>query len=165
MRTRIRCPDVPCNEAAKKRVAVEIGRLCPDVWISLGSRGTAFNFYATGGKQGDAIVAGVSGAGRVWTDVKGLGSIRANQLAAALRVRGVSLDTRLAWVSWRRSGRPFHPRRPRRHRACRGDRRSRHCWRLRPNQDKEGAGAGLSARCSTAWRPSRGRRRAGHAEK
>ena len=31
-------------------LAVEIGRLCPDMWISSGFYGRAFNFYSTGGR-------------------------------------------------------------------------------------------------------------------
>jgi hypothetical protein len=88
-------------------LAVEIGRLCPNVWVSLGSRGTAFNFYLTGGEQGDAIVAGVSKEGNVWTDVRGLGSKRAHLLAGALHNRGVSLETSRAWSLWRLAKRPF----------------------------------------------------------
>jgi hypothetical protein len=88
-------------------LAIEIGRLCRNVWVSLGSRSTAFNFYVTGGEHGDAIVAGASKAGKVWTDVEGLGPKRANLLAAALYARGVSLDTSQPWSLWRVAGRPF----------------------------------------------------------
>lgn len=88
-------------------LAIEIGRLCRNVWISSGSRSTAFNFYVTGGERGDAIVAGVSKAGKVWTDVKALGPIRATRLAAALDARGISLDTSQTWSSWRLARRSF----------------------------------------------------------
>jgi hypothetical protein len=88
-------------------LAVEIERLCPNIWMSLGSRGTAFNFYLIGGGLGDTIVAGVSKEGRIWTDVRGLGSKRASLLAGVLQKRGVILETRRAWSSWRLARQPF----------------------------------------------------------
>jgi hypothetical protein len=67
----------------------------------------AFNFYAIGAERGDAIVAGISKAGKVWTDVKALGPRQASRLAAALDAHGITLATNKTWSVWQRAGRPF----------------------------------------------------------
>ncbi len=105
-------PGVPPPEprSAADALAIEVERVCRNIWVSLGTGRTAFNFYLAEGEHGDAIVAGVSKDGRVWTDVKGLGPDRAARLAGALQERGVSLDTSRVWASWRLArnrSRPF----------------------------------------------------------
>ncbi len=81
-------------------LAVEIERLCPEVWISVGSRQTAYNFYCPT-EQGDALVVGVHQNGEVWTDVRRLGAERAVRLALGLARQGIKLDVTKEWAFWR----------------------------------------------------------------
>jgi hypothetical protein len=81
-------------------LAIEIERLCPEVWISVGSEQTAYNVYCPT-RQGDAIIAGVHENGEVWTDVAALGVERATRLASALARHGVGLDVTKKWAFWR----------------------------------------------------------------
>jgi hypothetical protein len=81
-------------------LAIEIERLCPEVWISVGSEQTAYNFYCPTGK-GDAIVVGVYENGELWTDVAALGPERATRLASELAEHGLVLDVAKKWAFWR----------------------------------------------------------------
>jgi hypothetical protein len=81
-------------------LAIEIERLCPDVWISVGSQQTAYNFYCPT-QQGDALVVGVHQNGEVWTDVRRLGADRAKRLASGLAQQGINLDVTKEWAFWR----------------------------------------------------------------
>jgi hypothetical protein len=84
-------------------LALEIERLCPNVWISVGSGQTAYNFYAST-CDGDAIVIGVYESGEVWTDVARLGQDVAARLAAALARVGILLDVTKKWTYWKIGG-------------------------------------------------------------
>lgn len=81
-------------------LAIEIERLCPEVWISVGSEQTAYNFYCRT-ERGDAIALGVYENGEVWTDVAGLGTERSKLLAEELAKQGVVLDVTKEWTFWR----------------------------------------------------------------
>jgi hypothetical protein len=81
-------------------LAVEMERLCPDVWISVGTKQTAYNFYCPT-EQSDALVVGVHQNGEVWTDVRRLGADRAVRLAAGLTHHGITLDVTKEWAFWR----------------------------------------------------------------
>jgi hypothetical protein len=81
-------------------LAIEMDRLCPQVWISVGSKRTAYNFYCPA-EHGDAIVVGVYEDGAVWTDLAGLGEQRATRLVLALAGRGITLDVTKTWAFWR----------------------------------------------------------------
>jgi hypothetical protein len=80
--------------------ALEIERLCPNIWVSVGSGQTAYNFYCQT-ERGDALVVGVQEDGGVGTDVAALGHDRAARLAAGLARQGVVLDTTRQWTFWR----------------------------------------------------------------
>lgn len=81
-------------------LATEVTRLCPEIWISVGSGKTAYNFYAAA-DDGDAVILGVSETGEVWTDVARLGRERATRLASALANDGIILDCGRMWTRWR----------------------------------------------------------------
>jgi hypothetical protein len=81
-------------------LAIEVERLCREVWISVGSEQTAYNFYCPSGRD-DAIVVGAYENGEVWTDVAGLGTVRANHLATELARHGVVLDVTKQWTFWK----------------------------------------------------------------
>jgi len=81
-------------------LAIEIERLCPEVWISVGSEQTAYNFYCPS-ERGDVITLGVYENGEVWTDVAGLGPERARRLASELAKQQVVLDVTKEWAFWR----------------------------------------------------------------
>jgi len=81
-------------------LAIEIERLCPEVWISVGSEQTAYNFYCPS-ERGDVIALGVYENGEVWTDVAGLGPERARRLASELAKQQVVLDVTKEWAFWR----------------------------------------------------------------
>lgn len=81
-------------------LALEIERLCPTVWISVGSGKTAYNFYASAGGA-DAIVIGVNENREVWTDVARLGSEVAARLSSALAKMGIVLDPTKSWTYWK----------------------------------------------------------------
>jgi hypothetical protein len=81
-------------------LALEIERLCPDIWVSVGSGQTAYNFYCQA-ERGDALVVGVQETGEVWTDVAALGHDRAARLAAGLARHGMALDVAKQWAFWR----------------------------------------------------------------
>jgi hypothetical protein len=81
-------------------LVVEIERLCPEVWISVGSDQTAYNFYCPT-EAGDAIVVGVYEKGEVWTDVAALGTERVMRLVSALARQGIGLDATKKWAFWR----------------------------------------------------------------
>jgi hypothetical protein len=81
-------------------LAIEIERLCPEIWISVGSGQTAYNFYCPT-EHGDAIMLGVHDNGEVWTDVAALGTERVTRLAVALARQGVVLDATKTWTFWR----------------------------------------------------------------
>jgi hypothetical protein len=81
-------------------LANEIERLCPEVWISIGSEQTAYNFCCPS-ERGDVIVLGVYENGEVWTDVAGLGPERARRLASELARHQVVPDVTKEWAFWR----------------------------------------------------------------
>ena len=82
-------------------LANEIEQACPEIWISVGSGKTAYNFYAPCG-SGDAVIIGVYKSGEVWTHVAALGSESAERFASALGALGIVLDTEKAWCFWRK---------------------------------------------------------------
>jgi hypothetical protein len=84
-------------------LALEIERLCPNIWISVGSGKTAYNFYASTG-DGDAIIIGVTESREVWTDVARLGQDVAVRLALALARVGMTLDVTKKWTYWKIAG-------------------------------------------------------------
>jgi hypothetical protein len=81
-------------------LAIEMDRLCPEVWISVGSKRTAYNFYCPT-EHLDAIVIGVYEDGSIWSDLAGLGARRATRLAQALAEQGITLDATRKWAFWR----------------------------------------------------------------
>jgi len=81
-------------------LAIEISRLCPTVWISVGTGTTAYNFYAPT-SAGDAIIIGISEAGDLWTDVFRLGGDRAERFSIALAKSGIVLDASKMWTRWK----------------------------------------------------------------
>jgi len=81
-------------------LANEIERLCPEVWISVGSEQTAYNFYCPS-ERGDVIALGVYENGEIWTDVARLGPERARRLASELARLQVVLDATKEWAFWR----------------------------------------------------------------
>ena len=81
-------------------MAIEIDRLCSNVWVSVGSGKTAYNFYAST-DNGDAIIIGVSETDEVWTDVARLGVLRAGRLSLALAESGIVLDLSKNWTFWK----------------------------------------------------------------
>jgi hypothetical protein len=81
-------------------LAAEVTRLCPEIWISVGSGKTAYNFYAPA-HEGDAVILGVYETGEVWTDVARLGPERAAVLGSALAKAGIILDCSKMWAFWR----------------------------------------------------------------
>ena len=84
-------------------LASEIERNCPEIWISVGTGNTAFNFYVPG-PNGDAIIIGVYQNEDVWTDIVGLGSEMAGTLASELSKIGIDIDTGKQWCFWKRDG-------------------------------------------------------------
>jgi len=80
-------------------LAIEVERLCPEVWVSVGSGQTAYNFYCPAGQR-DAIVVGVHENGEVWTDVSALGAERASRLASDLARHKIKLDVTKKWAFW-----------------------------------------------------------------
>ncbi len=81
-------------------LAIEMDRLCPEIWISVGSKRTAYNFYCPT-EHGDAIVIGVYEDGAIWSDLAGLGANRAARLVQALAEQGIKLDATKKWAFWR----------------------------------------------------------------
>lgn len=91
----------PIEHSPIDPLALEVERLCQNnIWVSIGSGRTAFNFY-TDGEHGDAIILSVDGTGMIWTDIRRLGLDRASRLSAALRDQGILLDVRRQWAFWR----------------------------------------------------------------
>ena len=88
-------------------LAIEIERLCPEVWISVGSEQTAYNFYCPS-ERGDVIALGVYENGEVWTNVAGLGAERAKRLASELAKQQVLLDVTKEWALDQCSRKPLH---------------------------------------------------------
>jgi hypothetical protein len=84
-------------------LANEIEQACPEVWISVGSGATAYNFYAPS-TAGDALILGIYENGDLWTHVAGLGPDRAGRLVAALAPLGIELDPSKAWAFWQANG-------------------------------------------------------------
>lgn len=86
-------------------LALEIEHLAGDnIWISVGSGKTAYNFYASS-EKGDVIILGVYEDGRIWTDLIGIGDDIANRLSKNLTDIGIALDTTKQWQFWRRDNR------------------------------------------------------------
>ena len=85
-------------------LAIEIQRLCPSCWVSVGSGRTAYNFYAPG--EVNAIVVGVRDDGLLWTDLMRLGAERAARLSAALRALDIDVVAEKTWARWKRGGKP-----------------------------------------------------------
>jgi hypothetical protein len=81
-------------------LAIEMEWLCPEVWISVGSAETAYNFYCPT-ERGDSIVLGVYQNGHLWTDLAALGPERAMILATGLAGQGIELDLTRKWTFWR----------------------------------------------------------------
>jgi len=83
-------------------LALEIEHLAGDnIWISVGSGKTAYNFYIPS-EGGDAVILGIYEDGRIWTDLMGIGNEVANRLSSALNNIGVELDHTKQWQFWRR---------------------------------------------------------------
>ena len=81
-------------------LACEIERLFPEIWISVGSGKTAFNFYIPTSK-GDIIIIGVYDTGEIWTDVSGLGPDLTGSFSHELSKLGVDLDAQKQWSFWK----------------------------------------------------------------
>jgi hypothetical protein len=96
--------DEPPTRSPVDPLASEIEQTCPDVWISVGSGQTAYNFYVPG-PSGDALIIGVYESGEVWTDIAALGSERAARFAMALARTGVAIDVEKKWCIWEKDGR------------------------------------------------------------
>lgn len=93
---------VPRHRSVVDPLALELQHLAGEkIWISIGSGGTAYNFYVPS-RAGDAIVLGVYEDGRIWTDMKALGDETADRLASELSSLGIELDTSKEWQFWRR---------------------------------------------------------------
>ncbi|MFC1577644.1 hypothetical protein ACFL36_01405 [Thermodesulfobacteriota bacterium] len=84
-------------------LASEIETLCPEIWISVGSGKTEFNFYMQTTK-GDVIIIGVYDAGELWTDVSGLGPDLADSFSNELSKFGIILETHKQWSFWKKGG-------------------------------------------------------------
>ena len=84
-------------------LASEIERNCPEIWISVGTGKTAFNFYVPGPK-GDAIIIGVYQNEEVWTDIAGIGSAIASAFTSELAKSGIDIDPDKQWCFWKRDG-------------------------------------------------------------
>ena len=84
-------------------LASEIERLCPEIWISIGTGQTAFNFYVPG-LNGDAIIIGVYQNGEVWTDILGLGPEISDKLSLELAKIAIEIDTGKQWCFWKFDG-------------------------------------------------------------
>jgi hypothetical protein len=95
--------DEPPARSPVDPLASEIEQTCPDVWISVGSSQTAYNFYVPG-PSGDALIIGVYESGEVWTDSAALGSERAARFAAALARIGITIDVEKKWCIWKKDG-------------------------------------------------------------
>ena len=93
----------PPPRARVDPLANEIEQTCPEVWISVGSGDTAYNFYAPG-SAGDAVIIGVYRTEEVWTDIKALGVERAKRFAAALGKHGIAVDAEKDWCFWKKDG-------------------------------------------------------------
>jgi hypothetical protein len=87
--------------------ASEIERFCPEIWISVGTGQTAFNFYAPG-PNGDAVLIGVYENETVWTDILGIGPEISAKLAVELAKVGIDLDTEKQWCFWKQNGAKFN---------------------------------------------------------
>ena len=87
-------------------LAIEVQRLCPSCWVSVGSGQTAYNFYAPGAV--DAIVVGVTNDGLLWTDLERLGQDRAARLIAALAALDIEVSGDKMWSRWKRDGKALH---------------------------------------------------------
>ena len=105
--------EFPCSSEQSFRswasvdpLASEIERLCPEVWITVGTGQTAFNFYVPG-SNGDAIIIGVYQNEEVWTDIIGIGPEIASTLASELAVIGIDIDAGKQWCFWKRDGANF----------------------------------------------------------
>ncbi len=81
-------------------LACEVEALVPEIWVTLGTGRTAYNFYAPC-PNGDAIIAGVYADGSVWTDLSGLGAVTAERLAAGIAELGIDLEPGAQWRFWR----------------------------------------------------------------
>ena len=81
----------------------KLSATCPEIWISVGTGQTAFNFYVPG-PNGDAIIIGVYQNEEVWTDIVGLGPEISDKLALELAKIGIDLDTGKQWCFWKRDG-------------------------------------------------------------
>jgi len=82
-------------------LASEIEALCPEIWISVGSGKTEFNFYMPT-SQGDVIIIGVYDTGELWTDVSGLSPDLAVSFSNELSKLDIDLDVRKQWGFWKR---------------------------------------------------------------
>jgi hypothetical protein len=95
--------DEPPPRSPVDPLASEIEQTCPDVWISVGSGQTAYNFYVSG-PSGDALIIGLYESGELWTDIAALGSERAARFAVALARTGVAIDEEKKWCIWKKYG-------------------------------------------------------------
>jgi hypothetical protein len=84
-------------------LASEIERLCPEIWISVGTGNTASNFYIPG-PNGDAIIIGVYQNEEVWTDIAGIGPEMAEKLATELGKIVIDIDINKQCCFWLRDG-------------------------------------------------------------
>ena len=75
-----------------------------NIWISVGSGKTAYNFYIHS-ERGDAVILGMYEDGRIWTDLIGIGDEIANRLSKDLKNIGVALEKTKQWQFWRRDNR------------------------------------------------------------
>lgn len=88
-------------------LALEIERLVGDkIWISPGTGATAYNFYAPSDEK-DSIFLGVYEDGRVWTDLKALGTEALECLATKLSEISIDIDKSKEWCFWKKEGEMF----------------------------------------------------------
>jgi hypothetical protein len=93
----------PATWSSVDPLASEIERNCPEIWVSVGTGQTAFNFYAPG-PYGDAVLIGVYENETVWTDIVGIGPEISAKLAAELAKICIDLDTEKQWCFWKQNG-------------------------------------------------------------
>ena len=85
-------------------LAIEVLQQCPELWVSVGSGQTAYNFYLPGDKR-DAILLGVHQNGEIWTDNGRLGAELAIRLSHCLSLLGVDLAADKDWCFWKKGDR------------------------------------------------------------
>jgi hypothetical protein len=98
---------VPPARLPSDVLAVELERVAAErndirIWLSPGTKQTAFNAYIYRAELGKhAIAAGVYQSGEIWSDFAACGSEFATRLALRLRELGVTVDPEKQYPHWR----------------------------------------------------------------